>query len=284
MNVLNKPDNSPFADRTTTGRPLAEVSLREQKRTQSEGDREVLDLSPAVLEKMGLRASRKHLHQQQAEYRHVKRQLVNSIKQLPPVVGQTILVTSALAGDGKTHSAFNLAFSLSKEPDFTVLLVDADVIEPKLSRSFGLDNQVGFMEAVTNPKIDPEALIVPTTVSGLSILPAGQRSESATEYFASDYMRKLLAVLARPRNRIVVIDSLPLLLTTEARVLLPLAGQAVLVVRANVTPQSAVEQAVQLFGEHEQVNLLLNDVDTSLLGTHVYSSYHYRYGYGDSQD
>jgi|KBSMisStaDraftv2_1062788.scaffolds.fasta_scaffold09250_4 protein-tyrosine kinase len=236
-----------------------------------------LTITPESLAAAGFRAPTEFLHQQTAEYRHIKRQLIAGMREVKNGHARLIVVTSALAQDGKTHSAVNLALSLAMEPDYSVLLVDADVIKPNLSRSFGVQARPGLMEAVSNPEIQPESLVLSTNVEGFSILPAGRRDENATEYFASARMVEVINQLMTPANRIVVVDTLPLLLTTESRALLPLAGHVVMVVRADVTPTEAVRSAVELIGESTNVSLLLNGVEVDAIGNRLYRNYSYKY-------
>jgi protein-tyrosine kinase len=234
-----------------------------------------LQITEAFLSEKGLRAELEDEAQQRAEYRHIKHGLTAELRDagMRPIV----LITSALQGEGKSFSAAHLALSLAVEPDHSVLLVDADVIRPNLTRTFGLSGRPGLMDAVADPEIDVQSLIVTTSIEGLSILPAGRSHENATEFFASARMREVIEQLLAVPNRIVVIDSLPLLLTTEARALSPVAGQIVMVVRAERTPQSAVQEAINLLGEGANVKLLLNAVvRTKALG---YLGHEYGYGY-----
>jgi protein-tyrosine kinase len=234
-----------------------------------------LVISDAMLREKGLRALPDDEAQQRAEYRHIKHGLLPELRAKGGK--RTILITSALQGEGKSFSAAHLAMSLAVEPDYTVLLVDADVIRPNLTRTFGLSGKPGIMDAVVDTSIDVQSLIVTTSIEGLSILPAGRAHENATEHFASTRMREVIEQLLSVPNRIVVIDSLPLLLTTEARALSPVAGQILLVVRAESTPQNAVLQAVELLGDVANVKLLLNAVvRTKALG---YLGAEYGYGY-----
>jgi protein-tyrosine kinase len=246
-------------------------------------DKPAVQISEAHLVENGLRAPPGFLHQQTAEYRHVKRQLIASMAEIKSDQRQVMLVTSALAGDGKTHSAINLALSLAMEPDFSVLLIDADVAKPRLSRLFGLEGRPGLMDALAHDMV-PESLVLTTNIEGLSILPAGRTHSNATELFASARMHEVVGNLSRPANRIIVVDSLPLLLATESRALLPCAGQVVVVVRADMTPAAAVRQALELIGEGANVNLLLNACARDGVGSSRYSGYNYNYTYGKASD
>jgi Mrp family chromosome partitioning ATPase len=214
-----------------------------------------IHITDAFLRENGLAPPQSHEHQQRAEYRHIKYGLLRDQSRSG---SHLILVTSALQGEGKSFSSFHLALSLASEQDYTVLLVDADVIRPSLSRMMGREDRPGLINAVADVNTNVESLIATTNIRGLSFLSAGPHNQRATEHFASarmgDVMRQLLSV----PNRIVVVDTLPLLLTTEARALTSLGGQIVLVVRAESTPQNAVLEAIDLLGEGANVKLLLN--------------------------
>jgi protein-tyrosine kinase len=92
-------------------------------------------------------------------------------------------------------------------------------------------------------------------------------------------MREILHTLQLVPNRIIVIDSLPLLLTTESRALLPLAAQVLLVVRAESTPQAAVRKALGLVGENVNVKIVLNAIARTRLSRFV--GYEYGYDYDE---
>lgn len=240
-----------------------------------------LQITDAFLREQGLRAEPEDEMQQRAEYRHIKHGLSAELR--APNARPIVLVTSALQGEGKSFSAAHLAMSLAVEPDYTVLLVDADVIRPNLTRTFGLAGRPGIMDAVADPSIDVHSLIVTTSIEGLSILPAGRPHENATEHFASARMHEVIEQLLAVPNRIVVIDSLPLLLTTEARALAPVAGQIVMVVRAESTPQSAVREGIELLGEDANIKLLLNAVVRTKAMDYLGSGYGYGYKYNSEK-
>ena len=84
--------------------------------------------------------------------------------------GNLIMVTSALAGEGKTFISFNLARSMAEERDHSVLLVDADVAKPHTSKLFGLPDAPGLLDVLEFPDVLLESVIVDTDTRGLSIL------------------------------------------------------------------------------------------------------------------
>jgi protein-tyrosine kinase len=159
-----------------------------------------------------------------------------------------------------------------------VLLIDADVPKPHLTRALELEREPGLLDLLSKPELRAEDVILATDVPGLHMLPAGSHSETANELLASARMKEVVARLAELYGHgIVLFDSPPVLLTNESRSLGAMLGQVVLVVRAGVTPQQAVIDAVGLLGEGRPINLVLNGAE--LRGPAGYY-YGYRYGYG----
>ena len=170
-----------------------------------------------------------------------------------------IVVTSALPGEGKTYCAVNLAMSIAMEMDSTVLLVDADVARPSVLKVLGLPPGPGLMDVLLGEQADLSDVILKTNIRTLSVVPAGRADKHATELLASRSMSRLLADIAgRYADRIVIFDSPPLLLTTEASVLAAHMGQVVMVVEAEHTTQHAVKEALQRIQHCPNVNLIYN--------------------------
>ena len=173
--------------------------------------------------------------------------------------GNLIVVTSALPGEGKTFCAINLAMSIAMEKDHTVLLVDADVARPSVLKVLGLTNTAGLMDVLLPERRSLADVILKINIAGLSILPAGRSNKHATELLASQTMSMLLDEIAgRYPDRIVVFDSPPLLLTTEATVLAGQRGPVVLVVESETTTQHAVKEALRRLDQCADVNLICN--------------------------
>jgi protein-tyrosine kinase len=212
-------------------------------------------------------------------YRHIKRPLIQ--KALADHAGaaadpRLLMVTSALPGDGKTFTSINLAFSMALERDISILLVDSDVAKHHITDIFGLGDQKGLLDALTDERLDPESLVVPTSVRGFSILPAGRRVEGGTaELMSSNRMRQIATILgARNSRRILLLDSPPLLITNEGRAIVKVVGQVVLVVRAGETPLHAVEAAIGMFDEKQMGGMILNQVKGGLTeGYYGYGAY-----------
>jgi len=215
-----------------------------------------------------------------SQYQHIKRPLVASVLSRSPALGNAshvIMMASALPGEGKTFTSINLALSLALEKDFEVLLVDADVRKPHVSRLFGVEHEPGLIDLLLDKTLRTSQVILRTDVPGLSVMPAGRHMETATELLASERMAEVIAQLAAPDGRrIVLLDSPPLLLSTEAHALAASAGQVVMVVRAEVTSQAAVKDAINSIVAGKPMSLILNQTSASP------SSGYYGYGsYGD---
>ena len=156
------------------------------------------------------------------------------------------VITSPVAGDGKTTVATNLAIAMA-ELDQPTLLVDADLRQPRLHRNFGLINRNGLADLLLNPEAIDDVLDVsirpaPETPN-LWLLPAGVVLHGGPGLLHSARMRALLGRL-RERFPAVIIDSPPMLAVSDARALARWADRVALVVRAGHTPPEAVLEAV----------------------------------------
>jgi receptor protein-tyrosine kinase len=219
------------------------------------------------------------------QYRRIKRPLVafahGSSHPNGQISDSLIMVTSSFPAEGKSFTSLNLAISLSLEKDATVLLVDADVANPRLSRLLAQQGARGLFDSLGDQSLDVEQLVVNTDIPGLSFLAAGATTEESAELLASHRMAELMAALvANDPRRLVVLDSPPLLLTNESRELASVAGQVLLVVRAGVTPRESVKEAIDLIPDGKHVGIVLNQVDPASSDVNYYG--YGRYGaYGD---
>lgn len=197
--------------------------------------------------------------------------------------GNLIMLCSALSGEGKTFTSMNLAMSVALERERTVLLIDADVAKPHISRAMNLDKRKGLMDLLIDRTLDIGEVLVQTDMPGLRVLPAGTQHEYATELLASERMEELMTEIAgRYQNRIVILDSPPLLQTSEAQVLTGLVGQVVVVVHAGATPQSAVDGALELVDPSKHVSLILNKSRIATGGDSYYGGYYGEDGFTHS--
>jgi len=219
------------------------------------------------------------------QYRLIKRPLVDNASGVGAYQAEDanlIMVTSALPGDGKTFTCLNLALSMAKERDKSVLLVDADVVKPHISTLFGLQDKPGLVDLLKSDDLSIKQTVVPTSVDNLWLLPAGREDAHASELLASRRMEAVARALSgQGSNWIVLIDSPPILVTSEARVLAKNMGQIVLVVCAGKTPQDAVIDAATSFDISKPIGVVLNRL--SRTKRHEYYGYGSRGQAGDRQ-
>lgn len=211
------------------------------------------------------------------EVRRVKRPLLDNIGGTGVQAlkrPERIVVTSAVPGEGKSFTTVNLALSLAREPDFEVLLVDADIPKADITRTLGLEERPGLMDALADETCRPADLVVRTDIPNLLVVPAGRRSSLTSELFGGRRMAYVLDQLgSRNRQRLLVFDSSPLLATPEAQVLVSHMGQVVLVVSAGHTRQHELRAAMECVTESQYVGLLLNMSRLPAIENHYYSHY-----------
>ncbi|MEO8464680.1 MAG: protein tyrosine kinase [Gammaproteobacteria bacterium] len=213
------------------------------------------------------------------QYRGVKRPILRNAdpRRDPPLPnGNLLMVASALAGEGKTFACIHLALSMIRERDWSVVLIDCDCSKRHLTRVFGAENEPGVIDLLRDSTVAFDSLVMPTNLPGFSVLPVGARDENAVELLASRRMSELCnQVASQVPDRIIIFDSSPLLLASEAAGLASHVGQIALVVRADSTPQTAVHAALEKLDPDKAIGCVLNQSSHGAA-----SGYGYGYGYG----
>ena len=232
----------------------------------------------------GFLAPEKYQLQMADEYRRIKRPLLaNAFGVDGPQIerGNLVLISSAVSGEGKTHTCLNLALSLSAERDRTVLLVDGDVPRPHISRLLGVADQPGLLDILGDHPPNLSDLLIRTDVPRLSVLPAGKWTGHAPELLASSRMAKLCHEFSkRYPDRVILFDSPPLLAATEGQAIAAHVGQVVLVIAESATGREEVRAALQLLDQEKPINAILNKSRRAKLGGY----YRGGYGYGAYAD
>ncbi len=282
MDILEKAlEKSAQADDTNTNK-VESVVVETPVIPRFKGKRSTPNTKRSVAIKWDVLASKGFLSREQGhtgmseEYRIIKRPLLyNAFGKAAQGIERSnlILVTSSIPEEGKTFTAINLALSIANERDKNVLLIDADVAKPSIARTLGIVESPGLIEYLEDDTLDFSDISLTTDISSLQIVPAGKRHSYSTELLSSDRMVQFVNELSeRYSDRIVIFDSPPLLAATQAEVLATLVGQIVLVVGAENTMQSTVEDAMKKLEDRDVVLALLNRAKHGL-------SMNY-YGYG----
>jgi len=211
------------------------------------------------------------------EFRAIKREIIDSAFKeggAGTFERRLVVMTSALPGDGKTQTSVNLALSIAQERDSSVVLIDGDVAKPHVSQLFGLSDEPGLLDLLSSPDKDVRSVLLATNRPNLWILPAGRRSEIATELLASQRMREVCEqIAALLPQAVLLLDSPPLLVTSEAGVLASIAGQVVVVVKAGETPRQAVIDAISRIDDQDRLKMVLNQTHARGAGSYYYGNW-----------
>lgn len=265
---LSHDDNPPQVAIDQTPPPLAPKT-----------DQVFIDLDK--LNKLGIVTPDQGKTQLAEQFRIIKRPLLTNAFANPKIIknGNLIMVASSLTGEGKSFCAASLAMSIASEMDHRVLLVDADVARPSIPGILGFGPQKGLLDVLLDKELDISDVMLKTSIDKLTLVTAGKSHSHATELLAGHSMGLLLDELSqRYHDRVVIFDSPPLLLTSEARVLAARMGQIVLVVEAEQTTQHAVKEALKQIESCTTINLIYNKA-RAFSGKEYYG---YGYGYNYS--
>jgi protein-tyrosine kinase len=172
----------------------------------------------------------------------------------------TVLIGSALEGEGKSMTAVNLAVMLSRSYQRRVLLIDADLRRPSLHDLLQLPNLTGLSTIYSHPEraTVPIVKVSPT----LSVLTAGPTISDPSSFLISDDLRQLVAEAAQDFDW-VVLDTSPVALFADASLLAAMADTALLVVAAHSTPYPLVRLAIESIGQQRLLGIVLNRTPTT---------------------
>jgi capsular exopolysaccharide synthesis family protein len=148
---------------------------------------------------------------------------------------------------------------MATELNSTILLIDGDIIRSSLSKVLGIDKSRGLTDLLIDPTVKVGDVLITTQLPKLKIIAAGTRSDNSTELLASDGMERLVKELVqRYADRIILFDTPPLLATNEARVLMHLMGQVLMVVEAGKTSLEALKDSLSYITDNKVVGMVLN--------------------------
>lgn len=203
-----------------------------------------------------------------------------------PVTGKaprSILVTSALQGEGKSFVAANLAVSIALNVNKHVLLIDCDLRKPDVHRLFGLGNVPGLSEfLVEHP--DLSSLLQRINVERLSILPGGAVPPNPSELMSSERMTAMLEeVRHRYHDRLIVIDSPPPGLAAETSYLARQVDGILLVVEYGKTSREDVKDLMEVVGSEKILGVVINYLDWHVSKRYGYGKYGKYGAYGNGK-
>lgn len=277
--AAGKADNMPVETKVPEPQVIDETVITTQ--TKVSGSPRLLALDKESLNERGYlidTGSRKSIKD---EFRQIKRKLLNNAfgsgaKLLD--APNLIMVSSAKPNEGKTFVSINLALSIALEQDKTVLLIDADVLRPSVTRELGTPQTEGLIEYLLDDEKEVSDIIFNTNIDNLKLIPAGEPHHLSNELLASEKMATLANELAtRYPDRIVIFDCPPLIGVTETLVLANLMGQALVVVEESKTSIANIKAATEHLNEDLAVGIVMNKAIRSHKDLYGY----YGYGYGE---
>jgi polysaccharide biosynthesis transport protein len=170
------------------------------------------------------------------------RTLRNSVQALnPDGAPRNLVLTSALAGEGKTTALLNLAMALVELPHLRVLVIDGNLQEPGVERRLGLPARQGLSELLEG-SLDIDQAVRETIVDRLYVMGAGVPPANPSQYLGTDRMGSVLHTLKRTFDY-VLIDTPAVLDYNDASLVARLADGVMIAVRLGKTPKYLVEQA-----------------------------------------
>jgi len=208
------------------------------------------------------------------QFKHLRTNILFPVSGKPP---RSIMVTSAVPGEGKSFVASNLAVSIAQNIDQHVLLMDCDMRCPSIHKNFGFNIVPGLSEYLS--KGTPlSSMLLKTKINKLSVLPGGKPPQNPAELMSSNQMSKLLKeVPSRYSDRYIIIDSPPPHLTSETSVIARQVDGIILVVKSGSTHRKMVEDLLEMMGKEKVIGVVVNWFDMSSM---KYSGYgkHSKYG------
>ncbi|MDY6878780.1 MAG: polysaccharide biosynthesis tyrosine autokinase [Desulfatiglans sp.] len=176
---------------------------------------------------------------------------------------RTIMVTSAIPGEGKTFVSANLAAGIALGINEEVVLVDCDIRRPSAHTIMGYSNTRGLYEYLTC-KMKLDELIVKTKVNKLSMLTAGGACRNPSELLSSAGMKDLLVRLkGDEQDRFVIVDAPPAEIIAEASVLANYVDAVILVIKAGRAPRGVIQKIIETIGRKKIFGVVFNGYSQS---------------------
>jgi protein-tyrosine kinase len=182
----------------------------------------------------------------------------------------TIMITSALPGEGKTVTAINLAMTFAKAYDHTVLLVDCDLRQQKVYRYMGIASKLGIIDHLLEGCPLNEMIVWPR-IEKMTIISGGRTVNESAELLDSPRMKALVEEMkTRYTDRYILLDAPPVLNGADALTLASLADGVVMVVEAGRTPLIRIQEALELIPKEKFLGFVLNKHSDELNGYYNY--------------
>ena len=170
----------------------------------------------------------------------------------------TIMVTSALPGEGKTLAAINLAFTFAREFQHTVLLVDGDLRKQSIHKCLGCAGEKGLIDYLVDGTPVSELITWPG-IEKMTLISGGRPFQESAEILGSPRMKELIVDMKkRYPERYIIFDVPPILTGADVLTFAPLVDQVIVVVRAGSTSMDDVKKALRFLPKEKILGFVLN--------------------------
>jgi receptor protein-tyrosine kinase len=250
----------PASDMRHAAAPLNNVAP--ERRVPSEGKSRQVHLDFRVLRQNGMITPDNMASMISNEFRGIKRKLLQKIRDpdTRAAVNNLVMVTSSLPGEGKTFTSINLAISLAAERGLQVLLVDADVVRPAVANMFKSTPKEGLTDLLSGkaPRVS-DVMCRCADIPNLAVIFAGSSRVDSPELISSGRMVDLCRELSnRYPDRVIVLDTPPVLASPEPATLAAYVHQLIMVVAADQTDRHQLRKALEAIASCANINLLFN--------------------------
>lgn len=185
----------------------------------------------------------------------------------------TIMVTSTVSEEGKSMTALNLAISLAKEHDHTVLLVDTDLRRPSVHKYLDIDPEVGLVHCLRD-NLPIEKALIKTGIGKLVVLPAGEAVKDPVDMLSSNRMKSIVRELKeRYPERYVIFDTPPALPFADAGVLAGIVDATLFVVREGKAKEEDIIKMLEEYKHHNLLGVVYNDARVLMKNQSYYGYY-----------
>ena len=199
------------------------------------------------------------------EYRKLKEMVIKLTQ--ADQTKNTLMVTSAMVGEGKSTTSLNLAISLAQEFDHTVLLIDADLRKPSIEKYLDLNPKPGLTDCLLD-NVEIQDVLLKTGIGKMMILPAGRIASNPGELFSSNKMSSLITEIKhRYADRYIIIDTPPVLPFAETRTMSRIVDGVIVVVKAGLCSPEDVQEALNAMHGANILGLVYNQATFDTLST-----------------
>ena len=246
------------------------------RRVQNEsiGDRvsALLDVVPLKIDNLMLATARDEKNAVVEEYNKLRSTIIALTKGESFL--NTLMVTSTISEEGKSMTALNLAISLAKEHNHTVLLVDTDLRRPSVHKYLDITPDVGLVHCLRD-NLPIEKALIKTGVGNLVILPAGEAINDPVDILSSDRMKEIVTELKqRYPDRYIIFDTPPALPFADAGVLAGIVDAILFVVREGKAKSEDIIKTLEDLKGHNLLGIVYNDAHL-FLKSQRYDYYNY---------